>query len=1075
MKSRYWFISIFVLLLACSYLFYYFYEMERTRKIEEITGHQKIHARQAARGFYELFGKWNGVLFYLSKDNDIIKMNEGGKYELNTILGALKGEIKGITRTDKTGKIIYTTPYHESSIGADISKQKHMIQILSDYKPVVSDVFNAVQGFQAIVIHYPVFKDGEFDGTIAFLLDFRQIAKKILDEIKIGSSGYAWMLSRDGIELYCPVPGHVGKSINETAHGFPELQNLADKMLSGEEGLTTYSYNWIAEKKIYAKKIVYFLPIKINNTFWSLAVTYSEDEITASLKNFTTKLIIIFASVFLLGVFISYFGFKAVLIVKESEVRKKSEKILKESEERYRLISAAASDYMFSSKLEKDGSLIHNWVAGAFETITGYTFDEYISIGGWRAALHPDDREQDERDMQKLRNNQTVTSEVRTISKSGKIIWVSVSASPVWDNKSNTLIGITGSVRDITKRKLAEEALRLSEDKFEKAFRFSPDAISISSLKTGKLLEVNEGFERLFGYSREEAIGKTSLELNLYENPTDREVLMQKLKSEGRVNNFESIGRRKSGELRICTLFFELIYFMGEPCIVSTVHDITEQKRAEEALKESEFFLRKSQSVARIGSYYLDVKSGNWKSSPALDELFGIDKNFQKDVNGWLSLIHPDYKEEMSQYLIQHVITGHNRFEKEYKIIRQDNGQERWVFGHGELEFDKDGNTLAMIGTIQDITDRKLAEEELKKLYAATEQSPAAIAITNTKGIIEYINTTFTKISGFTLNEIKGKYLRILRPIKTPPENNNKIWNTIRNGSEWRGEYYNKRKDGTYYWESVLISPIKDDKGIITNFLSVQEDITEKKTTLGELILAKEKAEEAIKIKNVFLANMSHELRTPLIGILGYAEMLCNELREQEKCEMAKGIIRSGNRLLYTLNLILDLTRFESDRFELNFKNVFLADEINAAYQTFLGAALEKKLDFSIKILQDGLYAYIDDRIFRVVLDNLIHNAIKFTNTGSITIIAGKEENNKVFVSVKDAGIGIAKEHHEIIFEEFRQVSEGISRDYQGTGLGLSITKKYVEILGGKISLESQLGVGSTFTVRFPVVHAANK
>jgi len=125
---------------------------------------------------------------------------------------------------------------------------------------------------------------------------------------------------------------------------------------------------------------------------------------------------------------------------------------------------------------------------------------------------------------------------------------------------------------------------------------------------------------------------------------------------------------------------------------------------------------------------------------------------------------------------------------------------------------------------------------------------------------------------------------------------------------EWKGEYPNKRKDGTIYWESTLVSPIKDNNGKITHLLVTQEDVTEKKKNLEELILAKEKAEEANRVKNVFLANMSHELRTPLIGILGYSEMLANELIQPEKLEMAKGIIRSGNRLLNTLNLILDLT-----------------------------------------------------------------------------------------------------------------------------------------------------------------------
>jgi PAS domain S-box-containing protein len=813
MKSRYWFISIIVLLLTCSYLLYYFYEAEKSRKIEEIFGHQKIHAKQAARSFYELFDKWNSILFYLARDRDVIETNEKGKYDLNLLLGVFKNEIKGITRTDKNGKIIYTVPDYSNSIGADISKQKHVAKILKNHRPVVSDVFLAVQGYRAIVIHYPVFKNGKFDGSIAFLIDFGKITKKILDDIKIGKSGYAIMISQGGIELYCPIRDHIGKSIFETAKDFPDQLMMAKRMVAGEEGTARYTYDRTLDKIKLVKKIAYFLPITIGDSFWSVAVVYSEDEITSSLVDFRSKLILIFALIFLGGVSISYFGFKAWGIVKETEARKSIEKNLLESEERYRSISTVASDYMFSSRLQPDGSLKHNWVAGAFETITGYTYNEYVARGGWLAALHPDDLKQDEEDMKKLLNNEKVISEIRTIAKNGNIVWVRVYAHPVWDEKNNRLLAITGAV--------------------------------------------------------------------------------------------------------------------------------------------------------------------------------------------------------------------------------------------------------------QDITSRKKAEEELKKLYKATEQSPASIIITNIKGEIEYVNETFKKVSGYALDEVIGKYLRILNPERN--KDSKQIWDTIFSGSEWRGEYLNKKKDGSTYWESTLISPIKSDDGKITNIIAIQEDISEKKKNYEELILAKEKAENANRVKNIFLANMSHELRTPLIGILGYSEMLKNDLQQEDKKEMAMGILRSGNRLLNTLNLILDLTKFESDRFELNLKKINLVDEIKIAYETFKGAAMDKKLDFLLRLENETLLAKMDERMFKIILENLINNAIKFTSKGSITIIAGIENNKIIFIRIEDTGIGIAKEHHDVIFEEFRQVSEGINRDYQGTGLGLSITKKYVEILNGNISVESMLGEGSVFTIRFPV------
>jgi len=328
MKRHYWIVCIILLLATCAFFYQYFYKIEKAKKTEEIIGHQKIHARLAAKSFSKLFEKWNSILYYLSNDNNIILLNDSGKNELNKFSKILKDEIYGIMRTDSSGKIIFTAPLFSNIIGADISRRGHMKVILSGHKPVISDVFNTVQGFQAIVIHYPVFKNGQFDGTIAFLLNFEKISKDILDEIKIGNSGLAWLLSKDGIELYCPIHDHIGKSVYITLRKFPEAIKFVGLMLSGKEGSYSYTYCKADDETIIGKKIGYYLPVKINNSFWSIAVTYSEDEITASLMNYRNRLVLILILVFLGGTYLSYFGLKVWVIVKESKLRKKAEEDL---------------------------------------------------------------------------------------------------------------------------------------------------------------------------------------------------------------------------------------------------------------------------------------------------------------------------------------------------------------------------------------------------------------------------------------------------------------------------------------------------------------------------------------------------------------------------------------------------------------------------------------------------------------------------------------------------------------------------------------------------------------------------
>ena len=460
MKNRYWFISIVVVLLTCLLLVYYFYDVERTRRIEEITGYQKIHVKQAARNFYELIDKWNNVLFYLSHNDNIIVMNDNGVKELNRLLGVFKNEIRGITRTSKTGRITFTVPFYPNSIGADISRQKHMVKILSDHQPVMSDVFTTVQGFQAIVIHYPVIRNGRFDGTIAFLLDFGKIAKTILDEIKIGNSGYAWMLSSEGVELYCPIPGHTGKSIRETAQGYPDLLNLYESMLSGKEGSATYSYTLSPDNTEEGRKIAYFIPIKIADTFWSLAITYSEAEITDSIADFRNKLIGIFTFILLGGIGLSYFGIKGWVIVKETEARKIAEDELHESELRYRILFEHNPAPML---IYERGTMKMLAVNEAFEKHYGYSHDEALAMV--LTDLYPDDEKKSIADVVSGLQGYKNVGEWHHRRRDGSYLSiVACSNDLVYEGKNARVAVIT----DITERKLAEEKIRTINVELEK-------------------------------------------------------------------------------------------------------------------------------------------------------------------------------------------------------------------------------------------------------------------------------------------------------------------------------------------------------------------------------------------------------------------------------------------------------------------------------------------------------------------------------------------------------------------------------------------------------------------------------
>lgn len=382
-------------------------------------------------------------------------------------------------------------------------------------------------------------------------------------------------------------------------------------------------------------------------------------------------------------------------------------------------------------------------------------------------------------------------------------------------------------------------------------------------------------------------------------------------------------------------------------------------------------------------------------------------------------------------------------------------------------------NKEYFISSVRDLSSRKSSEEKLDLLSRAIENSPAGVIITDAEANIEYVNRRYEEVIGFSSGELIGKNTSVLKSGSNNPGLYQDLWKKITSGQDWDGELLNKKKNGELYWEHALISPMIDAKGRTTHYIAIKEDITQKKEMERALIEAKEKAEEMNKLKSNFLANMSHELRTPMIGILGYSELLQTELQDNpELKELASVINRGGIRLMETLNLILDLSRIESGNLEINHAPIELNELLNESIRLYEENARRKDLSIGSNFLHESIKVCSDSRLLSLSVNNLIDNAIKFTVKGVVTISAKTKtigENDYVVIHVNDTGIGIPEEKQQIIFDEFRQVSEGYSRSFEGNGLGLSLAKKAVEILGGTISVDSQPGIGSTFAIQLPV------
>lgn len=361
-------------------------------------------------------------------------------------------------------------------------------------------------------------------------------------------------------------------------------------------------------------------------------------------------------------------------------------------------------------------------------------------------------------------------------------------------------------------------------------------------------------------------------------------------------------------------------------------------------------------------------------------------------------------------------------------------------------------------------------EWELKKVYKALDSSPVSVLITDATGNIVYCNPKVSELTGYPVKELYGKNPRIFQSGETVNEVYQDMWNTILSGKEWQGEFHNKKRNGELYWESVLISPIFHANGDIINFLAVKEDITAKKKMMDDLEISRKQSLESDRLKSAFFNNVTHEIRTPLNAILGFADLLKNnDLKDLERKEFVGIIEKSGLVLLNTVNELIEIASIEAGMTKVTRSAINLNEQIELVYNFFKSEIAKKGINFSYNtpLSYKQSMIIVDSEKLNFILVSLVSNAMKFSHKGKIELGYSKKGLTLEFY-VKDNGIGIREEQKKLIFESFRQCNETLTRDFQGLGLGLTISKAFVEMLGGKIWIESGEGDGSIFYFSIP-------
>ncbi len=378
-----------------------------------------------------------------------------------------------------------------------------------------------------------------------------------------------------------------------------------------------------------------------------------------------------------------------------------------------------------------------------------------------------------------------------------------------------------------------------------------------------------------------------------------------------------------------------------------------------------------------------------------------------------------------------------------------------------------------------DITQRKQAEKEkqisdalIRTLSLAIEQSPVTTVITDLAGNIEFVNPKFTEITGYTAEEVIGKNSRVLKSGDKPDSKYQELWDTILSGQSWHGIFQNKKKSGELYWESAVISPVKDEKGVITHFLAVKEDITERRQAEEEIKLKNEELHMLNAEKDKFFSIIAHDLRAPFNGFLGFTNMLVDDLDTLTLKETRKlaGIMKSSaTNIFRLLENLLEWSRLKRGKIPFEPAPLLLMSAVSESMHTVIDSARKKEIEIRYEIPQD-MEVFADEFMLGTILRNLATNAVKYTpRAGSVTIAAKPVSDSLVEISIKDTGIGMNPEMIDNLFKLDLNTSRKGTDGEPSTGLGLIICKEFIEKHGAKLWVESEEGIGSTFYFSLPI------
>ncbi len=720
--------------------------------------------------------------------------------------------------------------------------------------------------------------------------------------------------------------------------------------------------------------------------------------------------------------------------------------------------------------------------------------------------------------------------------------WIRWEVRP-WLTADGNIGGIMVLGEDVTEQRNALERIRDSEAKLRAITETSPDPIIMAD-EHGTLVYCNHAVETTLGYSREELIGKDlhqTLAPERYQATVLKGYESFARSGKGRVIGTvqELVALHRDGHEVPVEISVSSLQIDGRWHAVGILRDITARRqfedrlslearraqallelpRAAEKMDEAEFMQRGQEiaedlTASRIAFIHFvhedqdTIELVTWSRRTLEDycEVPDLEPHYPVAAAGiWADglrerrpIVVNDYAAHPGRHGLPE---GHAELLRLISVPVIENGKVTMLAGVGNKDQDyteTDVETVQLIAEqIWAIVQRRRSERRLKQLSLGVEQSPDSIVITNLAGEIEYVNEAFLKTTGYTWSEVIGQNPRILQSGHTPKENYLAMWDALTRGDTWKGEFYNRRKDGTEYVEFGHVAPLRQANGEITNYVAVKEDITEKKLLgeeldrhrhhleelvtqrTAELAEAQQQAESANRTKSAFLANMSHEIRTPMNGVLGMVELLWNTELTDEQAEMLETIRESGKSLTGIIDDILDFSKIEAGRVEIEHVPICVRDVVEGLCISLAPLAGHREVDLSCFVAPEIPERVLGDEVrLRQVLYNLVGNGIKFSSalgTGRrgrvcVRVERSADDPTRILFMISDNGIGMSEENQARLFQPFAQAEASTTRKFGGTGLGLTISKKLADLMSGDITVSSAPDAGSMFTVTLPLV-----